>query len=921
MDSKQFWQKKLYLIPIALILILLIFTISLVVKISPTSYKLISKISKENQIPLDEKIIEVTNKILRFIDEINIFQSKADLLDGKNPIINLKFSQNDAKHFEEISNEGVKLGYLPNELNTWRDIELTYNGEKYKAKAKLHGDFSNHWAYSLKSYKIKLVDKSINNIRRFNLIIFEDRQLSGRISRILANEFNLFDIQDELVVIKINGVLQGIYYLQEHINKDFFEKNSCSNCNLIKTTDNYLIHHANNELHGITTGIEHGTEFDLEIANIETDSEIFTDKIYYEINGLLSAIKNEDIKKVKSYFDIKNLANFEAFRTLISGNHFIRGDNLRLGYSSSIGKFYLIPRAESINSLVLENGGYEHALNEKSPLFTLLAKDKEIQLLKNQILYNFVTTNQDILKEIKDQTNFYKKYALSYKTNLLSNFYTKYRLNKGIESLTYNFDLIKKHLEYSHVYVNILQSENKIKYTIIPDSISQIKLSKLILNLSNPYTGDISINYLNNTDFFYVKNSAKIDLSKYVNKYLFSAGLDENLYPKKRDFIITIKLRSKIKLINNDIKFTNVITNQDLTDININQANANSHYTVDSNFTEFKKNNPQLRLEMINDIITLKRGNYIINNDLIIPKFKQFIIQSGTKIQIAKDKSIISYSPLNIQGTKQNPIIITSINEPYGTFGVIGTGTEESIINWLDISNGSEKYIQGIYFSGGLSIHNMDVIMTNSKIHNHNADDGINIKYGNVIIDNNLFTQNFADQFDCDFCVGIIKNNKFIDNGKDFNGDGLDFSGSKIIVKNNLFQEFKDKGVSIGENTKIILFSNKFLNNNLGVAVKDKSNAYFILNTFENNHVTINSYQKKVIFGGATAYIYSNTFKNNDKFLLKDELSQNLIINYTKNNEKEIINAITNENLEDIFSYLEKFKILKNTTNSTKNAS
>jgi len=49
-------------------------------------------------------------------------------------------------------------------------------------------------------------------------------------------------------------------------------------------------------------------------------------------------------------------------------------------------------------------------------------------------------------------------------------------------------------------------------------------------------------------------------------------------------------------------------------------------------------------------------------------------------------------------------------DKPFGTFAILGEDNNDvkSIINWLDLSGGSEKWINGIYFSGQLSIYHTE---------------------------------------------------------------------------------------------------------------------------------------------------------------------------------------------------------------------
>ena len=145
------------------------------------------------------------------------------------------------------------------------------------------------------------------------------------------------------------------------------------------------------------------------------------------------------------------------------------------------------------------------------------------------------------------------------------------------------------------------------------------------------------------------------------------------------------------------------------------------------------------------------------------------------------------------------------------------------------------------------------------------------------MIENSEFKDNFADQIDLDFVDGTVKNSKFYEasSGADENGDGLDLSGSTILIEGNTFENFKDKGISIGEKTKAVLSKNIIKNNNLGVAVKDSSDAFFSENIFENNKVAISAYMKKVLYArGGYIYLFDNKFEGNAKLFELDETSK-----------------------------------------------
>ncbi|MBS3069307.1 right-handed parallel beta-helix repeat-containing protein [Candidatus Micrarchaeota archaeon] len=295
----------------------------------------------------------------------------------------------------------------------------------------------------------------------------------------------------------------------------------------------------------------------------------------------------------------------------------------------------------------------------------------------------------------------------------------------------------------------------------------------------------------------------------------------------------------------------------------------------------------QMRLVQSNGNFIVPRGNYYINGTFFLPAGKTLEIEKGTKICLAKNSSLVSYGNVQALGTQESPILIRPClpSEKFGVFAIVGPNQGTSNIQYLDISGGSEAYIKGAYFSGALSIYYADASISNSKIHHNNADDGLNVKHSKVSINASEFYSNFADSADLDFCEGSVKDSvfspKIYKKGKppeyaplDINGDGLDISGSHLLVQNNSFFGMLDKGMSIGENSYAALLSNSFRSNRLGVAVKDLSHVLFVGNSVSSNTVAMSAYRKKEIFGGGKIYSVANKFFENQKTYELDRNSQ-----------------------------------------------
>lgn len=267
-----------------------------------------------------------------------------------------------------------------------------------------------------------------------------------------------------------------------------------------------------------------------------------------------------------------------------------------------------------------------------------------------------------------------------------------------------------------------------------------------------------------------------------------------------------------------------------------------------------------------NNKLKLPAGKYEFKSTIVIPKNLELLIEPGTTIKLGEQVSFVSYSPISIKGTKKNPVIVKALNEnPWGSFAVIGKiGTfGDTIIDHAIFENGSEAEINGAYLSGMLSLYrNNKTIITNSEFRNASADDSLNIKYSEVSLSNNIFTNNSADAFDGDFVTGKIFKNTFTNNGN----DGLDFSGSELTIYSNDIQDSGDKGISVGEESKVNIKDNRIDSCNIGIQVKDASDATIENNLLLNSKVSgLDAYVKKLFFGEPKINYQNNIFINNTK--------------------------------------------------------
>ena len=107
-------------------------------------------------------------------------------------------------------------------------------------------------------------------------------------------------------------------------------------------------------------------------------------------------------------------------------------------------------------------------------------------------------------------------------------------------------------------------------------------------------------------------------------------------------------------------------------------------------------------------------------------------------------------------------------------------------------------------------------------------------------------------------------------------GDGLDFSGSNFEINNINIKNSKDKGISIGEESKIVAKNITIINSEIGIAVKDNSLLNLTQGNFRGNNFDISAFNKKAYYKKGGIINMKNVSIDNKKI----SFDKNSIINF-----------------------------------------
>lgn len=828
-------------------------------------------------------LLGIRNKVMHMVEAFNPTVGNLALNSHDEiPVINVELTHKNIQKLKESISKAEKpkitpFKFMSDEFNQYYKCKIYHNGKSYKSKIKYHGTSWGHYEKGKKSLAFKMKkDNLYDHMRHFSFVIMEEQPIVGTIfSYKLAEIFTGIKVKAELVRVKLNSVDQGLYTLEERINKELLEKNNLSGVDIIKSIDDWDSQYlSQNPFHYDQSGLVHKNNSRKELGQLKKIEELYTLK---------------DYKRLSRLIDVDKFAMNEALRTIFGDYHGYHLSNQKLLYNTSTGKFFPYFRTEGLfkplvlnkySFLLFEHYLYKTDYKYRNHLLSNLIVSDDFRRLRNK-KYKLILDRKDEIVKLYDQI--YDKNipaVLCDPTNQAPGRQLKSIALKHRSYLLKNIKIIEKYLEYSKAYVELEGLDNKnYSLRIKPDSNVDIILTDISLGLKEY---NLTIKDLQTKETKRVNNKA--ELNEFFKKKKFLLGLDGDLNPVKRVYEFELHFKNDTKIKKFEVKFNNTITNKSIKKSRIYKAlipaqkvynKVNTNMSIDAFINKYK----DLNMLYKDGLFRLLEGDYFVKENIIFPYGYDFAIEKGTKIKLAPNKSILIYGSIKVEGTNSKPVIIENKikNKPFGVVAAIGNEqTTEIDINYLNLSGGKEATINGAYFSGGLSLYShKDIKIKNSYIHHNSADDGLNIKNANIMLENNVFNANLADQVDLDFCTGTVKNNKFIENSlikdydsvkipEDENGDGLDFSGSKIIVESNYYDGFLDKGISVGENTKALIMKNEFLHNRSAITAKDQSDIYLYSNIYTDNKINIEMYQKKQIFKEPSVYNINEKY-NADK--------------------------------------------------------
>ncbi len=281
---------------------------------------------------------------------------------------------------------------------------------------------------------------------------------------------------------------------------------------------------------------------------------------------------------------------------------------------------------------------------------------------------------------------------------------------------------------------------------------------------------------------------------------------------------------------------------------------------------------------------------YIVNSDVTLESGATLTIEPGVELHFSPGINFFIQGNMLAKGTEKDPVIFR-INPQYkgkgwGALNFRNTSDTSKLVNvviedaTIGPVPGRVGAINGYYtnlvldslkiestLQNPISAWYSDVTLTNSYIHSNFTGDLINIKYGKARIENCTFVGNAefdSDAIDYDGIEsGIIRNTRLL-NIVGNNADAIDIGEEALHVIIDSVQAYNvfDKGVSVGQQSSVIVTNSEFINCNAGFGIKDSGWAFIDHCIFYGNGIPVHCYEKNPGRAGGNAVVKNSILSN-----------------------------------------------------------
>lgn len=736
-----------------------------------------------------------------------------------------------------------RKGVITNKTKRTYPAIFKYGKKELAAEIRIKGDWLDHIQGNKLSFRIKLKDGNFKGMKEFSIQQPESRgMLNEYVAHKILEEEDLLTTRYGFVPVKVNGENRGIYAFEEHFAKHLIESRDRREGPIIKFSEKalWVVLQKNQKKKDNYIKAPY-----VECATITPFKKGKTSK-NPTLKGNLIIGQNLlkqyqlDVSPVSELFKMDKLSKFYAFTDITRAWHSTRWHNERFYYDPVSSKLEIIAY-DCFTTSGPDNSGFQFTPN--------IIEIKEEFVYDNYLKYspfNDPQFNKAYIEVVDDYLSSNKltaivdkyKEDIDYNTSLIQREFTYYSydpyyLLKGLPELREKWVDTKAKLENDEVHVKLILSDynNENEEPIDGMTLQAFKETANEIRVSNYHP-------------------QKLFLTAYSNKKLPEQGIvafDEPIEFEAYQGLSALKGKSvKCTFAPTKLYFK---TDLSAEETYTSKVMAWPEPKLSSPRQELLSNSvtQSNKILLVKDtIIKFKQGHHRISSPLIIPLGKTLVIEEGVHLDFVERAFFMSFSPIFIKGSSDNPVIIESSDGSAMGFTTIDAEGNSEMEHVIFKGFNTLSY-EGWNLTGAVTFYESDVMINHTQFLDNHCEDALNIIRSDFSMNNSRVANAFADGFDADFARGNVENSIF----EHIGNDGLDFSGSLINIIGVTISDVGDKGISGGESSTLYLKDITISNSNIGVASKDRSIVNINGIKIADSYCAFAVYQKKTEYEAA----------------------------------------------------------------------
>ncbi|MEJ2164113.1 MAG: CotH kinase family protein [Desulfobacterales bacterium] len=738
------------------------------------------------------------------------------------------------------------------------------DGKSTKVRIRLKGDITDHLKGEKWSLRVKVKGKdAIWGMRRFSLQAPE-RSGWGHEWVMYAwfKKEGLISLRYDYVELIINGKNMGIYTLEESFSKELIENNQRREGPILKWDESLLFDHEKASRGDMLD--ENDLFYAADVTSFTT-KKLFTNESlrnnFLMGRNMLTALRSGQVK-FSDVFDVERAAKTLAILDISNALHALRWKNCRFYFNPITNKLELIAYNAYTESPIVpikENPVPLYAAHHQKLIrggvyewLDLFLSDKEFVKHYFAALDRFTSPGylesffHDISSDMERiQNAIFKDYPSR------SIWIPVYLHNRDVlRSLLYPKLPLKAYLNQYDGKKIRLSVANPM---FLPAVIDGIELTKSGQFFGNPTPPELQGKIVGQP-------------LRYIGVEVPAVGIGQSILSKIRDGDALVLDGIRIKYHLPGIKAYR------LARIDAHALSFSKLFIPHEENTQHLqelKHKGMLSIDDQRREVSIKSGDWTIENDLVIPEGFKTIVHSGSQIILNKDAAIICYGPVEMVGTEKVPVVLKSTDGTGQGLAVISANRPSQISNVVFdnlkcVSRNNWK------LTGAVTFYESNLEMDRVEFLNNHSEDQLNIVRSNFNIRNSKFNNSYHDALDVDFGEGSITESIFESCGNDC----LDFAGSKAEIRKIRISSAGDKGMSIGEKSLVRVFDSSVSRSKIALSSKDMSTAVAEKLHISDSKIGFAAYQKKPEYGGAQIYAKEIVMKNVADKYVGDKQSQ-----------------------------------------------